>query len=118
MMLTINNQLTYKLLTVGVGVVLGFVFDWYSYWFRRRKPKGIWRWVWDFTFCLVLFLFFVYYLIRLVWGDLRLWMAVALGVGLFLYHRLIRANKKILGVRRRMAGLPKKLANKNKVTNK
>ncbi|MEA4892062.1 MAG: spore cortex biosynthesis protein YabQ [Peptococcaceae bacterium] len=111
-MLPIKTQLLYMLLTVGVGAAAGFLYDVYFFLFRGRKLRGCWRWVWDFIFCLVLFLLFVYYLIRLVWGDFRLWIALALAAGLLLYNRLVRSNKKFLAFRRKIAGLPKKLANK------
>lgn len=114
-MLPVKTQLIYILLTVGLGIFLGFCYDLYSAFLHYRRPKKLMRWVWDFIFCLVLFLLLVYYLIRLVWGDLRLWLAVALVVGWYFYYRCVRRKKIFLTGRTKAAGLAKKLANKDKV---
>ncbi|MEL7623169.1 MAG: spore cortex biosynthesis protein YabQ [Clostridiales bacterium] len=114
-MFPIYLQLAYVFLTVALGMGTGLLYDIYALLFHWRKPKGFFRWLWDISFWIFIFILVYYFLMRILGGDFRLWVLLALGAGQLIYHKAWRANKKILSWRRKLAGLLKKSANKDKL---
>jgi spore cortex biosynthesis protein YabQ len=114
-MLPVYLQLAYVFLTVAAGLATGLIYDIYALMFRWRKPKGLFRWLWDISFWIFLFILVYYFLVRILSGDFRFWVLLALGAGQVVYHKIWRSNKKILLWRNRLAGLLKKSANKDKL---
>ena len=96
--MTVGNQLTDLMLFISIGFAAGFIFDFY-YMLKRFFRLAPWLHILlDFTLWVFITIITAFFLVLVNWGEVRLYVFLAMGAGLTVYYLLLSSIvKKVYG---------------------
>lgn len=96
--MTVGNQLTDLMLFIFIGFAAGFIFDFYH---TCKKYFRVAPWLHiplDFFLWVLITIISAFLLVLVNWGEVRLYIFLAMGFGLIIYYLLLsKTVKKIYG---------------------
>ncbi len=103
----LSDQIVAFLLLIVLGVFLGFLFDCYRLIRRLLQPKARGTILGDALFCLLITVITYCFLLFFTWGEVRLYVFLALLCGTILYLKLF--SKRVLSFLVRTYSLVRKI---------
>ncbi len=92
--MTVGSQFADLLFLICIGFTSGFIFDFYHILKKFIRVTPWLQMILDFSLWLILTMVTAFLLLLVNWGEVRLYIFIAMGVGLILYYLLFSPTVK------------------------